>query len=738
MFLNWGRWVYRMRKRVLWLSAACVVAAAVWGIGVFSALSSTSGFEVAGSESQAAVELEASALGRGETDAVILYRSDDLTVDDPAYQAAIEDALAELPADLIESVNTYWSTGADQFVSSDRRTTYAALQLVGEDERDRRDSYKAIRDDVAVPGFDTHIGGQVATSAMISSQTKKDIGIAEGLATPILLVLMILIFRSAVAATLPLIIGGAAVFGSFAALHALTFLTDISVYSINITTLLGVGLAIDYGLIMVIRFREELKRRPSVEDAVAHTMATAGRTVLVSGLTVAVALLSLLLFPQTFLRSMGFGGVATVLVDMLAALTVLPALLAVFGYRLNPWRSRRNAVDSTGGSHVWERVGRGVMRRPILFIVGTLAVLAFLGTPFLNITWGGIDARALPENTPTRIVSETLNREFPPNSTNPITVMLQTPEGSASAETDAYLDRLQQVDGVDAAVVSGQSDTVTRINVAFSDDRMSEQARDLVTEVRAVDPPPGAEVLVGGSTAELVDQLDSMGEVLPWMALTMALVTFVLLFLAFGSVVLPVKAILVNILSLSATFGAVVWIFQEGHLSGLLNFTPTGMIEPSMPILILAIVFGLSMDYEVFLLSRIQEHYRRTGDATASVAYGLQRTGAVITQAALLFAVVVGAFSTSGITFIKLTGVGMFIAVVVDATVVRGLLVPATMKLLGDAAWWAPPFMKRFQERFGIGEVEPEPEPSPVTVPLTGDRLPHQETARSEEHAARA
>ncbi|MEU7888426.1 MMPL family transporter [Microbispora bryophytorum] len=710
MFERWGRTVYRRRRLVLVLSAIVVVAAAVWGLGVFGTLTSSGEFDVAGSESQRAAQLETAALGRDEADVVVLYRSRTSTVDDPAYGADVTRALQALPPGHVDSFATYWSTKSPQFVSADRKSTFAVLRLRGEDEHARRDHLAAIRTAVAVPGLESLVGGSTATQKMISDGVKKDIVLAEGIATPLLLLLMIFIFGSVVAAGLPLLIGVVAVFGSFSALHLFGLFTNVSTYAVNITTLLGVGLAIDYGLFMVVRFREELNRGRTGEEAVVRTMATAGRTVAVSGVTVAASLASLLIFPQSFLRSMGMGGLATVLVDMVAALTIMPALLAVLGPRVNAlaprWLARRQGRQSL----FWARLGRGVMRRPVVVLVGTLAILVTLGLPFLRVSWGGIDARALPAGTETRVVSETMTDEFPANFTNPLRaiVTLSDPVSSpaARAALSAYTGRVEAVPGITGAQLTGEAGRTARIELTYSANRMSAEARDVVRKVRAVPPPAGASVLVGGATAALVDQLANLGDLLPWMALLVGVTTFLLLFMAFGSILLPIKAVIMNIFSLSATFGALVWIFQDGHLSGLLGFTPTGFLEPSMPILVLAIVFGLSMDYEVFLLSRMREHYDAHGDNTAAVAAGLQRTGGLITSAALLFIIVVAAFSTSGITFIKLTGIGMLIAVLVDSTIVRALLVPATMKLTGRANWWAPGPLRRLYGRYGIRESD--------------------------------
>ncbi|MFA1544904.1 MMPL family transporter [Actinomadura chokoriensis] len=703
MFDRWGRWVHRRRRWVLAAAGAALVFAGVWGTGVFGALTSAGGFDTPGSESAKAARIAERDLGRDEADVVVLYQGR-TTVDDPSFRASVERALAALPREEIASTATYWTTGSPQFVSQDRTATYAVLELAGADEAARQDSYEALKDGLTEVGggLTAKVGGSVGTETAINERVVSDIGRAEGLAMPILLVLLVLIFGGLVSASLPLLVGGIAILGSFTALHALTYVTDVSIFAVNITTFLGLGLAIDYGLFVVGRFREETGRGRSVEDALAATMATAGRTVAVSGVTVAVSLSGLLLFEQNFLISMGYGGIATVFVCMVAALTVLPALLAVLGPKVDalPVRRRRPSGDRADGW--WGRLARSVMRRPVVYMVATVALLLALGAPFLRINWGGVDARVLPDGADARAVAETLETRFPRNATSPIEAVVTGTSDRTAIQ--AYGDRLAAVPGVTDAAVTGAAGTTTRISLRYDADPDSGAARDLVGAVREVPAPPGAHVHVGGMTADVVDQLGSLGATLPWLALLVGGATFVLLFLAFGSVVLPLKAIVMNTLSLSATFGAVVLIFQNGHLSGPLAFTATGSISPAMPILMLAMLFGISMDYEVFLLSRVREQYDLTGSNTAAVAAGVQRTGSIITSAALLFIIVIGAFATSGITFIKMVGVGMAIAILMDATIVRALLVPATMRLMGRANWWAPGPLARIYRRFGIHE----------------------------------
>jgi trehalose monomycolate/heme transporter len=711
MFEAWGHLVYRRRRLVLVIAGFAVAFAGAWGTGVFAHLQTAGGYTAPNSQSQHEENLATQAFGRNGGDIAVLYSSKTLTAASPAFKAAVTTTLAGLPGSRVESTATYWSTGSPQFISANGHQTYAVIELTGDGDTGRITSYNAIKNSLSAPGLTTQVGGVIPTESAINTQVSSNIGRAEGLSLPILLILLLVIFGSLAAASLPLAIGIVGILGSFTALRLLTEITSVSNYSVNITTILGLGLGIDYGLFMVTRFREELHRQGTVEAAVSRTIATAGRTVVVSGITVAIALGALMLFPETFLRSMGYGGVATVLVDMIAALTVMPALLAVLGPNVNALRVRRSVqrapvAEQQGGFY---RLATRVMRKPAVYAVVIVFALLALASPLLHVSWGGVDATALPAGSAPRTVTEALNHDFPGNPTAPIEAIVSFSGPIANSPTRttdlrSYVTELGRVPGVAGAQLTGMHGDDARVDLSYDADINSPAARDIVGQVRAATAPAGATSSVGGQTADLVDELASLGHTQPWMALVVLLATFVMLFLAFGSVVLPVKAIIMNLLSLSAMYGAVVLIFQEGHLSRLLHFTSNGTISPTTPILMFAIMFGLSMDYEVFLLSRIRERYDVTGDNTASIASGLQRTGGVITSAALLLLIVVGAFSASGVTFIKLLGVGMIIALVIDATIVRILLVPATMRLLGDRNWWAPKPLRGLYARYGIHE----------------------------------
>ena len=732
MFEALGYQIFRWRRWVLALAGVFVAVAMLWGTGVFGALAD-GGFDDPASDSVRADKLIADTTDGPRADVVAIYRNPTGSVDDPAFRSSVESVLAGLPRDEVVSTATYWQTHSPAMVSTDRQATYAVLELAGADAPARAKTYEAIQDDLAAPGLDVQVAGSAAIFDEINTTVREDIARAESLSMPILLVLLVVIFGSLAAASLPLAIGAIAVLGAFTMLRLLTLVTDISVFSINIVTILGLGLAIDYGLFMVSRFREELPRHANVPDALARTMATAGRTVMFSGITVAVSLAALLIFPLMFLRSMAFGGIAAVLVAMVAALTVLPALLAVLGRRVDSLRlplfgrsRRRTGTPALAGQGepdrleagrvehgVWYRLARSVMRRPIVYAAVIGVLLVAFGAPFLSARWGGVDARMLPENAASRIASTTLEQDFPANATTPIDVVVTGDE----AGTPGYLDAVRAVPGVTSAEVVGQRDDTTVLGVGYQAQWASTQAQDLVHDIRALPDPAGADVFVGGPTAQIIDQLGGIGRMLPWAALVAISATLVLLFLAFGSVVLPVKAVIMNTLSLAASFGVVVWIFQEGHLSDLLGFTATGTLAPGNLVLMLAILFGLSMDYEVFLLSRIREQWDATGDNTAAVATGMQRSGRIITGAALLLVVVIGAFSTSNVAMIKMIGVGMAVAIILDATVIRALLVPATMRLLGRVNWYAPAPLGRFWRRFGLREESTTPAPARASQP---------------------
>ncbi|GII26602.1 MMPL family transporter [Planotetraspora mira] len=715
MFGTLGRFAGRRRRWIMVGTLLLVAFAAVWGTGVFGRLGGGAGFDDPGSPSAHADRLLAGPLGRHANDVVVLYESDRLTVDDPAFAGPVQRALESVPRGDVTRLDSYWSTGSASYVSEDRRATYAAVQLRSADDQERVLQLRKIQDSFRADGLTVRFGGATAMTDQVNRLTLRDLAIAEAVSIPILLLLLVVIFRSLLAAALPLIVGLTAALGSLALLRFVTFFTDISTFAIQVITILGLGLAIDYALLAVTRFREELSAGATVETAVERTMATAGRTIAFSGAVVAVSFAGLTLFPSRFLSSMGYAGAGTVLVAVLASLTVLPALLTAMGSRLNPARIR--TADPASGR--WYRVAHAVMRRPLRNTVAIVVVLGALGLPFLGVNWARPGDWVLPSSADARVVTQEMAGRFAADPGKLVTAVVESPLPAGPAALDAYAARLDAVPGIEGAAVTGTAGGQARITLGYSMDPMSRDARRMVEDLRAVAPPQGSTTSFTGMPASRADIVDMVISRLPWMALFATAVSFVVLFLALGSVVLPIKSVLLNLLSLGAAFGAIKLIFQDGLLDGLLGLEAVGAVDVNFPVLIVAIAFGLAVDYEVFLLSRVREEYDRTGDVAESTALGLQRTAHVITSAALLVAVVVGGFALSGIAFMKMAGVGLVIAVVVDAFVVRALLVPATMRLLGRWAWWAPAPLARWWRRHGTdggGHAAP-PAARPAEVP---------------------
>jgi uncharacterized membrane protein YdfJ with MMPL/SSD domain len=740
-----GGMLYRTRWFALVISLAVVLGAALYGFGVFGSLTS-GGFEDPNSQSAQARALLDQQLGGSTADIVVLMRSDTLSATDPTFADAAARLLNTLQAQpSVASVTSYYSTHSPRLLSRDGHETFAAVQLVATDPTAKGRDYKALLPLIASPTLQISVGGDLAVNSAVNAQVSADLERAEMLSFPVLAVLLVIVFAGLVAAGLPLVVGGVAILGAFAALRLLTGVTPISIFAINVVTVLGLGLAIDYALFIVTRFREELDASAGdTRRALERTLATAGRTVLFSGLTVSVSLLGLLLFPEGFLRSMGLGAIAAVLVAMLAALILLPAILAILGWRVNSLSLQRlfrrsSAARLTRETHgAWYRLSQFVMRWPVPVALAALAVLVTLGLPFLHASFSTPDVRVLPANQEARVVSGRLTQDFAQQGASSIVVAIRTPGDALSSENLASLDSyVRQIEAMPDVVAVQSLVTVdpaltladyqrlyarpeqnpqiaaqlahgagTKVVVELSSAEFSGATEDVVRQLRALPAPGGFQPLVGGQTAYQMDLFSNLRATLPYALVVIALAIFVLLFLMTGSVVMPIKAILLNTLSLTATFGALVWIFQDGHLTQALGLQSNGSIDGTQTILIFALAFGLSMDYEVFLLSRIKERFDATGDSRAAVASGLQRTGWLISSAALLLAVVLVAMSTSKIVFIQQIGVGLAIAVIMDATLVRSLLAPATMRLLGRWNWWAPRPLRAIWRRIGLSEAD--------------------------------
>lgn len=727
MFAWWSPTLIRARWLVLAAGLAVAVVGAVWGSGVFASLTN-GGFDDPASES-VRVQQIAARLGAQSPDVVVLYSSRSATVDDPAFRGPVSAALHALEhrRGVARVVSYYQQAGvaaAGGLVSRDRHATYALIRLTAADDTGKRAEYASLRPALDVRGVTTQVGGLTPFNVVTDTLTKQDVSKGEMLAMPVVLVLLVFIFGGLVAAGMPLLIGILAILGSLAVTRLFTEITSVSTFAVNSITVLSLGMGIDYSLLIITRFREHLRAGQDTRAAVAATMATAGRTVLVSGTMICLSLASLLIFPQVFLRSMGLGGIAAVLLAMTGALTVLPAMLALLGPRINalriplPGRNRRTRPAADPGQGVWAGLARAVMRHPVRYLAAVAAVLAILAMPFAHAHFGGTDERILPPGSQPRAVAARIQTEFPGGTTDPIQVVLR---GATPAQAQRLATRIRAqpgITGVEATVTRGDT---TLLSAGYTSAPTGHQADAAVTAVRSLPAPAGVTMLVGGRTAQDLDRIHSLAGHLPWMVAIMALVTLVVLFLAFGSVLLPVKAVVMNLASIGASFGVVVWIFQDGHLSHLLGFTATGFLEPSTPVFLLAVLFGLATDYEVFLLARVREEYVATGDNTTAVATGLQRTGQIITSAALLLIVVLAAFATGQVVFAKIIGIGMLAAITIDAALVRTLLVPATMRLLGRWNWWAPAPLAALYRRHGIRETTggAPAAPQPTTPALT-------------------
>ncbi|MCA2219188.1 MMPL family transporter [Jidongwangia harbinensis] len=719
MFTALGRLVVRRARLTLVGSLVVLALTIIFGGGIFASLS-TGGFDDPDSDSSEVSRLLES-VGAGAPDILLVVTADAGDVDAAAVTAAGRDLSARLAAvPGIETVTSYWTSGSPPSLRAEDGRSALILATAGGGEDGAEETVKRVQDglDGDQGLLDVEIGGAAAIGEAIGHGLEKDLLRAELIAVPLTLLLLLLVFRGVVAALLPLFVGVAATFGAFFVLWSIAQFTDISVFSINLITALGLGLAIDYSLLMVSRFREELDAGHSVGLAVTRTVESAGRTVVFSGVTVAVALLSLIAFPLYFLRSFAYAGVGVVLVAVAAAVITLPALLAVLGHRVNAGRlpGMRSGGQST--SPRWAAIAQGVLRRPGLITGGVIALLVVLSLPMLGTRFGSPDARVLPADVAARQATEKAQRDFG-FAAEAFPVLTRGAVNQADLqEYVAAVSRIEHVAQVSTAggtwsggrQVSGPAPDSARyltgigqwFEVVPSVLPMSSPAETVVQDLRDLDPP--FETLVGGSTAVLIDTKAAIFSVAPWAALWIAGATFVLLFLMFGSFLVPLKAIALNTLNLTAMLGVMVWIFQDGNLSGVLSFTPTGLTDVSMPLLMFAVAFGLSMDYEVFLLARMKEEYDRTGDNNASIVAGIAKTGRIVTAAALVLSITFFAFGASGIAFMKMFGLGLGLAVLIDAFVVRVALVPALMKLAGPANWWAPGWARALHARFGLDE----------------------------------
>jgi uncharacterized membrane protein YdfJ with MMPL/SSD domain len=745
MFTALARFSYRYRWPVLIAFLVLFPIAGLFGGGAF-ALLKPGGFDDPSAESYRARNLLLSQLDTGGADLLALYTVPSGSVDDPAVRDAVTAALAraaEHPG--VERAVSYYSTGAPQFRSRDGTHTFAVLSLHG-DDAEKEETATEVEPLLHAAGATVRFGGFVPIQTAVQEEVEAGLVRAEMIAFPITALLLVVVFGSLVSAAVPLVLGALAILLSLAGLRIIAGLTDVSVFGVNIVTVLGLGLAIDYSLFIVNRYREE-RPRLGVEGALAHAVSTTGRAVAFSGVTVAASLIGLFVFPQMFLRSMALGGIAVALMTVVINLTFLPALIAVLGHRIDagrlPWLARGDNAAQPSESGFWRRLAFGVMRRPVIVAAAVVGFLLLLGMPFLNMRATIPDARVLGREVEARQVSDLLATEFLANQDTPHELAIRTSGDALAPENIGalydYTQRIAAVPGVTSvdsmfSVVPGLSreayqslygvpveaqdprvaaalaaytrGSYTRIAAVSAEPFDASQSQAQVDAIRAIAVPAGSTVLVGGRSADLVDLQDSIRARAPLMLGVIGAVMFVVLFLVFGSVTLPLKAMVMNLLSLTASFGAMVWIFQDGRFESILRYESLGSVNATMPLLMFAIIFGLSMDYEVLLLSRVREEYLKTGDNTLAVARGLEKTGRLITSAAALMVIIFLAFATSSIVFMKELGIGAALAVAIDATVVRALLVPAAMKLMGRWNWWAPAPLTRLWERIGLGDLE--------------------------------
>ncbi|MCH7734051.1 MAG: MMPL family transporter [Chloroflexi bacterium] len=684
------------------------------------------GLGEAPTEARAAAHLLEDELGASPTGMAFTFHHPDLSVEDDRYREALTAAVAPLESleDVIR-VDSVYSTGNRALASPDGHTTYVNV-LIGANPQEALDHFPELTGAVSSELLDVKATGGLAIFADVNKSSERDLRRAELFTFPLVLLALVFVFRSVLAATLPLVMGGVAVSITLAAIYMLAAGVDMSVFVLNVITFLGLGAAIDYSLVLVGRFREE-RSNYEVTESVGRAMSTAGRAIVFSGITSMLGLSGLLFFDYMMLRSLGIGGVIVIAVSLLVALTLLPALMGLMGHRLG------QGASGIGGARNWGRLAGWVMKHPWTVLVVVGVSLVALGTPMLRVNLGSPWADILPSSAESRQGWDLVADEIGPGELAPILVVLKSESGQFRisdvpkvltlrerieadprvARTDSVIDLLPE------GALEGGGDLPTLAATLGFDEELQEQAgrytsgsitlltvyskfgppeqetEDLVHWLRDLPEPEGVEILVGGGTADLSDAVDRMYSVFPWVILYVMVSVYLALMVLFRSVLLPLKAVVMNTMSLFAAYGALVLIFQDGLLDSVLGSTGTGFTEATVPILIFAIVFGLSVDYEVFLLSRIKEHWDETGDNELAVRKGMEQTGRIVTSAALILVLVAGSFATADIAIVKALGLGTAIAIGLDASIVRALFVPAIMRLMGPANWWAPGIIRR-------------------------------------------
>ncbi|WP_338888391.1 MMPL family transporter [Rhodococcus sovatensis] len=724
MFARWGDLVYRLRFTVIGVMVAGLLGFAAYGLDLSDHLSQ-SGWDDPGSESVEAARLADQAFGRDKQgDVIVLYTAPEgETVDDPEFNAKVTDSLNSLVSDnpdQIEKINgTYFKVdgvvSAPALATVDRTHAIASIAIVGANDTELTNNFQAVKDVFYIDGVDVQVTGLQAVAGALQSTMAGDIQRMELLAIPAVAILLFFIFGGVVAAALPLIVGGLTVVGANGIVKVFTNFTEVNSFVAPVVSLVGLGLAIDYGLFIVSRFREELGDGYSTQQAVRRSVMTAGRTVVFSATMIVASLGGLLLFPQGFLKSVAYGSIATVALAALTAITILPAMLAILGPRVDAlglkfMRKTKSSEEIENG--MWGKLTRWVMRNPLKVTIPIVLGLVLLTLPVGNIKFGGINETYLPPDNVTRQAQTEFDTLFPGQRTEPIKAVIENAQGANLA---AITSQLNQAPGlIEKFSPTGASkDGIIVFKAGLVDRNDSTPAIDYL---RSIDVPEGATVMITGTPVIEQDSIAALIDNLPLMAILVVFIVTLLMFLTFGSLVLPIKAVLMTTLGLGATMGILTWIFIDGNGASFMNFTPGPIMAPVL-VLIISIVFGLSTDYEVFLLSRMVEAREKGASTSEAIRVGTSHTGRIITAAALILIVVTGAFAFSDLVMMKYIAYGMIAALIIDATLIRMFLVPATMKLLGDDCWWAPAWMKRIQQKLGLGETILEDELMPADVP---------------------
>lgn len=730
MFLALGHAVYRFRWPIIGAWIVILAASILFTLNFSTPLAGAS-LTTPGMESEQAVKALRDELKLSPASVDVVFTDDKLTVDDAAYRQVVEQAASRIEAmPDVESVTSFYNTGATQLVSKDRHTTYASVGLKT-NPADEAAFIEKLNANLEAGPPRAVLGGEMVIGGDMESVAKSDLFRAESFALPICLLVLLFIFGSVVAAGLPVAMGGITVAGTLAIIYLLARVTDVSVFAMNIVSMLGLGLGIDYSLLLVSRFREEMKRNHDVEHAITTTVATAGKTILFSGFIVFIGLAGLLFFPMMVFRSLAYGGMAVVVLSIIAAVTLVPAALSVLGNRLNALTIRRISHEDES----WRRISRVVMKYPAVIFLVSLGIIGALSWPSLGMRFGLSSATALPRSAESRQAADLLSQEFSPGETSPVVVVLRSGENVLAAdnvaagynltrklEADPRVERveglfnldqritLQQYQGLygnpsmappqlQAAVTRMSSQHLTFLTVVSKYGPMEQETRQLVEDIRAAQPGGDLRMQVGGMTATSIDVDNALFSDFPLVIAVVVTATFFVLLVLLRSIILPVKAALMTGFSILASLGVLVLIFQDGNLADLLGFTPQGFIDSITPIMLFCVLFGLSMDYEVFLLTRIKEVWDRTGDNTLAISEGLERTGRIITSAAAVMVVVTGSFALTDLLHIKSIGLGAAVAILLDATIVRVLLVPSAMRLLGRVNWWSPLAVPKKEER---------------------------------------